>query len=90
MKSHFSWDFVIAPFQLKNIAVVNSSAKNGNYAKFPTESEFLECTLAGGHFCNIRSALYYMQSYKMCIISLFLKDEIAIEKKLMWLILQDS
>ena len=28
MKSHFSWDFVLAPFQLKNIAVVNSSAKN--------------------------------------------------------------
>ena len=30
MKSHFSWDFVLAPFQLKNIAVVNSSAKNSN------------------------------------------------------------
>ena len=29
MKSHFSSDFVLAPFQLKNIAVVNSSAKNG-------------------------------------------------------------
>ena len=28
MKSHFSGDFVLAPFQLKNIAVVNSSAKN--------------------------------------------------------------
>ena len=29
MKSHFSWDFVLAPFQLKIIAVVNSSAKKG-------------------------------------------------------------
>ena len=27
MKFHISWDFVLAPFQLKNIAVVNSSAK---------------------------------------------------------------
>ena len=55
-------------------------SKDGNYATFPTESEFLECTLASGHFCNIRSALYYMQSYKMCVISLFLKDESAIDE----------
>ena len=55
-------------------------SKDGNYATFCTESEFLECTLASRHFCNIRSALYHMQSYEMCIISLFLKDEIAIDE----------
>ena len=55
-------------------------SKDGNYATIPTESEFLECTLASGHFCNLRSALYHMQSSKMCIIALFLKDEIAINE----------
>ena len=55
-------------------------SKDGKYATIPTESEFLECTLASGHFCNLRSALYHMQSSKMCIIALFLKDEIAIDK----------
>ena len=55
-------------------------SKDRKYATFPTESEFLECTLVSGHICNIRSALYYMQSYKMCNISLFLKDEIAIDE----------
>ena len=49
-----------------------------NYVTIPTESEFIECTLASGHFCNLRSALYHMQSSKMCIIALFLKDETAI------------
>lgn len=53
-------------------------SKDRKYATIPTDSEFLECTLASGHFCNIRSALYFMQSSKMCIFSLFLKDEIAI------------
>ena len=35
-----------------------------NYMTIPTESEFIECTLASGHFCNLRSALYHMQSSK--------------------------
>ena len=51
-----------------------------NYATIPTESEFLECTLANGHFCNLRSALYHMQSSKLCVISLFLKNEISISE----------
>ena len=53
---------------------------DSNYATIPTESEFLECTLASGHFCNIRSALYHMHSSKMCIIALFLKDDTAINE----------
>ena len=55
-------------------------SRDRKYATIPTESEFLECTLASGHFCNLRSALYHMQSSKMCIIALFLKDEIAINE----------
>ena len=51
-----------------------------NYMTIPTESEFIECTLASGHFCNLRSALYHMQSSKMCLIALFLKKENAISE----------
>ena len=62
--------------EAKTLAV----SRDGKYATIPTESEFLECTLASGHFCNLRSALYHMQSSKMCIIALFLKDEITINE----------
>ena len=51
-----------------------------NYMTIPTESEFIECTLASGHFCNLRSALYHMQSSKMCLIALFLKNENSISE----------
>lgn len=54
--------------------------KDRNYATIPTESEFLECTLASGHFCNLRSALYHMKTSKMCVISLYLKDKATIDE----------
>ena len=46
-----------------------------NYATIPTDSEFLECTLASGHFCSLRSALYHMQTSKWCLVALFLKND---------------
>ena len=42
MKSHFSWDFVLAPFQLKNIAVVNSSAKKEDISTYDLYTMVLE------------------------------------------------
>ena len=45
------------------------------YATIPTDSEFLECTLASGHFCSLKSALYHMQTSKWCVIALFLKND---------------
>ena len=50
------------------------------YAALPTPSEFLECTLANGHFCSLKSALYDMQASKLCIFALFLKNETAINE----------
>ena len=46
-----------------------------NYATIPTDSEFIECTLARGHFCSLRSALYHMQTSKWCVTALFLKND---------------
>ena len=48
MKSHFSWDFVLAPFQLKNIAVVNSSAKN--------QTDI--CMLKTSRYLNLKTSMY--------------------------------
>ena len=45
------------------------------YATIPTEYEFIECTLATGHFCSLRSALYHMQTSKWCLTVLFLKND---------------
>ena len=45
------------------------------YATIPTDSEFIECTLASGHFCSLRSALYHMQTSKWCLTALFLKND---------------
>ena len=55
----------------KSIAV----SLDHNYATIPTDSEFLECTLASGHFCSLRSALYHMQTSKWCLVALFLKND---------------
>ena len=46
-----------------------------SYATIPTDTEFLQCTLASGHFCSLRSALYHMQTSKWCLIALFLKND---------------
>ena len=58
-------------FEGNSIAI----SSDRNYATIPTDSEFIECTLASGHFCNLRSALYYMQASKWCLTALFLKND---------------
>jgi len=49
-------------------------SSDNNYATIPTDTEFIECTLASGHFCSLKSALYHMQSSKWCLTALYLKD----------------
>ena len=39
-----------------------------------TESEFIQCTLAQGHFCSLNTALYHIDYSKWCLDALFLKD----------------
>ena len=55
----------------KSIAVSHDK----RYATIPTDSEFIECTLASGHFCSLRSALYHMQTSKWCLTALFMKND---------------
>ena len=57
------------------LAITNDN----NYATIPSEYEFIECTLASGHFCNLKNALYHMHSLGWCLTSLFLKNDRMIE-----------
>ena len=50
------------------------------YATIPTDSEFIECTLASGHFCSLRSAMYHMHIISWCLTALFLKNYQLVEE----------
>ena len=60
-------------YNIEGNSIAVSSDKS--YATIPTDTEFIECTLASGHFCSLRSALYHMQTSSWCLTALFLKDE---------------
>ena len=55
-----------------NSIAISSDRK---YATIPTDTEFMECTLASGHFCSLRSALYHMYYSNLCLAALFLKND---------------
>ena len=53
-----------------NLAVT----KDNKYATLLTDSEFITCTLAAGHFCSLSTGLYNTDNSKWCILSLYLKQ----------------
>ena len=53
-----------------NLAVT----KDNEYATILSDTEFIKCTLAQGHFCNLNTALNHFDSNPMCLTALFLKD----------------
>ena len=53
--------------------------KGGSYVTIPSEAEFAECTIAQGHFCNIKNVLYNMANSDWCLTALYLKKDTAIE-----------
>lgn len=59
-----------------NLAVT----RDNKYMVVLTESEFIQCTLAEGHFCTINSALYHIETSKSCLSALFIKDNTKINK----------
>ena len=50
-------------------------SSDNNYATLPSDTEFIECTLASGHFCSLKSALYHMYTSKWCLTALYLKND---------------
>ena len=54
--------------------------KDNKYPSLLTDSEFINCTLAAGHFCSLSAGLYNIDSSKWCILSLYLKKNKKIVK----------
>ena len=54
-----------------NLAVT----KDNKYATLLTDSEFINCTLAAGHFCSLSTGLYNIDNSKWCLLSLYLKNK---------------
>ena len=59
-----------------NLAVT----KDNSYVTILTEAEFIQCTLAQGHFCSLNTALYHIDYSKWCLAAMFLKQNDQINK----------
>ena len=59
-----------------NLAVT----KDNSYVTILTEAEFIQCTLAQGHFCSLNTALYHIDYSKWCLAAMFLKQKDRINK----------
>ena len=62
--------------QGSNLAIT----QDRNYVTILTESEFIQCTLAQGHFCRLNTPLYHIDYSKWCLAAMFLKDNDRINK----------
>ena len=54
--------------------------KDNSYVTILTEAEFIQCTLAQGHFCSLNTALYHIDYSKWCLVAMFLKQDNRINK----------
>ena len=54
--------------------------KDNNYVSILTEAEFIQCTLAQGHFCSLNTALYHIDYSNWCLVAMFLKENNRINK----------
>ena len=48
--------------------------KDNKYAAILPDTEFLQCTLADGHFCALNTGLYHVDMSQWCVTTLFFKD----------------
>ena len=54
--------------------------KDNSYVTILTEAEFIQCTLAQGHFCSLNTAPYHIDYSKWCLVAMFLKQDNRINK----------
>ena len=48
--------------------------KDNKYATTLSNTKFIRCTLADGHFCNLNTGLYHADTYQWCVTTIFFKD----------------
>ena len=49
-------------------------AKDNKYATILSDTEFIRCTLADGHFCDLNTDLYHVDTNQWCVTAIFFKD----------------
>ena len=49
--------------------------KDNRYAAILSDMEFIQCTLADGHFCALHTGLYHTGISQWCVTTLFFKDD---------------
>ena len=53
--------------------------KDDKYAAILSDMEFIQCTLADGHFCALNTGLYQIDMSQWCVTVLFFKDNDKID-----------
>ena len=59
-----------------NLAVT----RDNKYATILSNTEFIKWTLAEGHFCNLNTGLYHVDTTQWCVTAMFFKDNDRISK----------
>ena len=49
-------------------------AKYNKYATILPDMEFIRCTLADGHFCDLNTGLYHVDMNQWCVTAMFVQD----------------
>ena len=45
--------------------------KDNKYATILYDTEFIRCTLADGHFCDLNTGLYHVDTNQWCVTAIF-------------------
>ena len=48
--------------------------KDNKYDTILSDTEFIRCTLADGHFCDLNTGLYHIDTNQWCVIVMFFKN----------------
>ena len=59
-------------YQLEGINL--AITKDNKYATILSDMEFIRCTLADGHFCDLNTGLYHIDTNQWCVTTMFFKD----------------
>ena len=48
--------------------------QDNKYTTILSDMEFIKCTLADGHFCDLNTGLYHIDTSQWCVTAMFFKD----------------
>ena len=89
------WDSVMNLYKIYNLHIYNHNigkslqyvlegtnlaiTKDSKYAAILSDTEFIQCILAEGHFCALNTGLYHIDTSQWCVTVLFFKDDDKID-----------